>query len=160
VCTDGVFGSRPPSKSGKVRIKREDTSPALDLAAAPVASGSGGPPAAISPLRDAIKAESSPAPGDFSGSPAAFALASNRAAHLVRDREAVNKRRVALLTEGSEERLALVRRYHLLMLPTLVDVYAASVGVQVRTKALLGMSKIVHYCPEVDLRTAVKVSCA
>lgn len=156
--TDGVFGSRSTSKSGKVRVKREDVSPALETPQ-PVASGSGtegGSIPTISPARDAVKTESSPALTTEGGSPA-FALAQNRAATLVRDRDALNKRRVASLTDGSEERLALIRRYHLLMLPTLVEVYAASVGVQVRTRTLLGMSKIVYFCQEADLRTAVKV---
>jgi len=61
------------------------------------------------------------------------------------------EKRLELLGEGPPERLLTIKRYYALLLPTLVDVYAASVNGQVRTKALTGLLKIVNYCDKDSL---------
>ena len=50
-----------------------------------------------------------------------------------------------------------MKRYYALLLPTLVDVYSASVNAQVRTKAVLGLLKIINFCDHDDLGFILKV---
>jgi hypothetical protein len=67
------------------------------------------------------------------------------------------ERRAELFVHGSDARRDAVRRYYTLMLPTLVDVYAASVSVQVRSRAVQGMLKIVNFCDPEDLAKIMTV---
>ncbi|SGZ20511.1 BQ5605_C021g09283 [Microbotryum silenes-dioicae] len=48
-------------------------------------------------------------------------------------------------------RQLVLRRFYALLLPILVDVCAASVNPQVRTKAVLGLCKIIHFCDTENL---------
>ncbi|SCZ87897.1 BZ3500_MvSof-1268-A1-R1_Chr2-3g05365 [Microbotryum saponariae] len=48
-------------------------------------------------------------------------------------------------------RQVVLRRFYALLLPILVDVCAASVNPQVRTKAVLGLCKIIHFCDTENL---------
>jgi hypothetical protein len=68
------------------------------------------------------------------------------------------ERRTELFSQGSEATKTAVRRYYTLMLPTLVDVYAASVSVSVRSRAVQGMLKIVNFCDAEDLSRIMTVS--
>ena len=73
-------------------------------------------------------------------------------------REKTNEKRAELITSGSPEQQVAVKRFFALMLPTLMDVYSASVGISVRTKAMLGMTKIMYYAPKDELSSIVSVS--
>lgn len=61
--------------------------------------------------------------------------------------------------ELMKSKLALVSKFMRLLMPVLVDVYAASVASQVRTKALVALLKAVSFLDGDDLRAAFKVSC-
>jgi E3 ubiquitin-protein ligase TRIP12 len=67
------------------------------------------------------------------------------------------ERRAELFEQGPDARRDAVRRYYTLMLPTLVDVYAASVSVPVRSRAVQGMLKIVNFCDPDDLAKIMTV---
>ena len=60
-------------------------------------------------------------------------------------------------TEMLQSREALVKRFTRLILPTLLDVYSASVALHVRTKALTGMLKVVNFLEPEPLLAVVKV---
>ncbi|KAK0533902.1 Ubiquitin fusion degradation protein 4 [Tilletia horrida] len=67
-------------------------------------------------------------------------------------KEAANTKRIDKLKEHE----APVRRFSQLMLPTLVEVYAASVTLHVRTKALNAILKITSFMEAEDLGTILK----
>ncbi|CAD6911793.1 unnamed protein product [Tilletia controversa] len=67
-------------------------------------------------------------------------------------KEAANTRRIDKLKEHEGP----VRRFSQLMLPTLVEVYAASVTLHVRTKALNAILKITSFMDAEDLRAIFK----
>lgn len=73
-------------------------------------------------------------------------------------KEVILEKRLQLLRADAGTRALLVKRYFALLLPTLVDVYAASVNTQVRTKAVLGLLKIINFCEAEDLAEILKVS--
>lgn len=63
----------------------------------------------------------------------------------------LNKRLELVSADASPERKLVLRRYFALLLPTLIDVYSASVSSQVRSKAVLGLLKMVQFCEEEPL---------
>ncbi|GAA5940144.1 hypothetical protein JCM10213_008342 [Rhodosporidiobolus nylandii] len=68
------------------------------------------------------------------------------------DKDALLAKRMELVSPSAPAaRKLVVKRYVALLLPTLVDVYAASVSPLVRTKAVLGLLKMVHFCEEQPL---------
>ncbi|MCO5589595.1 hypothetical protein L7F22_043563 [Adiantum nelumboides] len=67
------------------------------------------------------------------------------------NKEKAQSRRIAAL----REKQALVKRFTQLVLPTLVEVYAASVGWSVRSKALYGILKIVSFVENEPLLEAL-----
>lgn len=69
----------------------------------------------------------------------------------------MGEKRLELLSAGPQSRTLVVKRYYALLLPTLVDVYLASVNVQVRSKAVLGMMKIVNFADPEGLAAILKV---
>lgn len=73
-------------------------------------------------------------------------------------KEAIVEKRLELLKEGSESRRLVVNRLYALLLPILVDVCAASVNSQVRSKAVLGLLKIVNFCEKEPLAEILHVS--
>lgn len=73
-------------------------------------------------------------------------------------KEVAAEKRVKLLSDGSEARNLVVKRYYALLLPMLVDVYSASVNAQLRTKAVLGLLKIVNFCDAESLASILNVS--
>ncbi|KWU42404.1 hypothetical protein RHOSPDRAFT_21293 [Rhodotorula sp. JG-1b] len=76
---------------------------------------------------------------------------SSRSKSKVRDpnKEAMIAKRLELVApDAPPSRKLVVKRYIALLLPTLIDVYAASVSSSVRTKAVNGMLKMVNYCEE------------
>lgn len=65
-----------------------------------------------------------------------------------RDIEALNEQRLNLLKSQPE----LVSKFMRCLMPVLVDVYAASVSLRVRTKALTGLTKAVAFAEPEDLK--------
>ena len=89
--------------------------------------------------------------------PAPLARSSSRTSkHAVKD--ALAEKRYELLSSGPESRTLVVKRYYALLLPTLIDVYSASVDNQVRTKAVLALMKIINFCDSETLSSTLKVS--
>lgn len=72
-------------------------------------------------------------------------------------KEAIVEKRLQLLKEGPESRRITVNRFYALMLPILVDVCAASVNSQVRSKAVLGLLKIINFCDKEPLAQILHV---
>ncbi|GAA5832992.1 hypothetical protein JCM11251_006474 [Rhodosporidiobolus azoricus] len=63
------------------------------------------------------------------------------------DKDALLAKRLELVaSDAPAERRLVLRRYIALLLPTLVDVYSASVSPQVRSKAVLGLLKMCQFC--------------
>ena len=86
----------------------------------------------------------------------------NAFGNAVRARESAQERRVELLTnlkDGDGRRKETVNRFFALLLPILLEVYTASVGIQIRTKTFQSMLKIVQYCDQEHLPTILIVSC-
>lgn len=71
---------------------------------------------------------------------------------------ALVEKRLDLLASGPESRNLIVKRFYALMLPALIDIYSASVNTHVRTKAVLGLSKIINFCDSDTLALILKVS--
>ncbi|GAA6053157.1 hypothetical protein JCM3770_002881 [Rhodotorula araucariae] len=165
---DGIFDARAftpgkersSSRAGKVKreevppgaVKREEATPDLAGAAAPAAASSSAAPAgdftgdvkmeaADEPVPATVAALRAPALGRTSSS------SSSRSKRL-RDpnKDALLAKRLELVApDASPARKLVFRRFVALLLPTLVDVSAASVSPQVRTKAVLGLLKMVHF---------------
>jgi E3 ubiquitin-protein ligase TRIP12 len=68
-----------------------------------------------------------------------------------------NEHRIELFNDPAEARQTALKRFYALMLPTLVDIYSASVGVSVRSKSMLGMTKVVFLCPKEYLTQILNV---
>lgn len=173
---DGVFDSRAfsgkerSSSSSKTaqKAKKLDTPPAApassvkreedtpDLASAPASAapdlaadvkmeGTDDVPVAAGPSSATVANLRAPALGRVSSS------SSSRSKSKVRDpnKEAMIAKRLELVApDAPPSRKLVVKRYIALLLPTLIDVYAASVSPSVRTKAVNGMLKMVNYCEE------------
>ncbi|GAA5933715.1 putative ubiquitin-protein ligase UFD4 [Sporobolomyces koalae] len=168
---DGIFDPRAflPGKSLKAGSKKETAeSPALSIKSESTPEtpardqqsrpGVGG--ASASPdLAADVKME---APSDEHVTPLAATPVLSRASSSHRSsrsskprttmKDALVQKRLDLVsTDATPKRQLVVKRYFALLLPTLVDVYAASVSPQVRSKAVLGLLKIVQFCQETAL---------
>lgn len=64
-----------------------------------------------------------------------------------------------LYTEGPESRQTAVNRFNALMLPTLIDVYSASVSIHIRSRAVSALLKIVNFAKPDVLAKITKVNC-
>lgn len=72
-------------------------------------------------------------------------------------KDALTEKRCELLNAGPDSRTLVVKRFYALLLPILIDVYAASVNTQVRMKAVLGLMKIINFCDPEGLGSILKV---
>lgn len=146
---DGIFDTKAPSKSTKE---------------SPVASGSAVPQPAIKQEEpEAVATDAGASEQALATSMPALPRTSSSSRSVQRSirssqKAAAIEKRLELLTQGSEERSKLVMRLYSLLLPILVDVYSASVNSTIRSKATLGMLKIVNFCDAVPLRTILTVS--
>lgn len=91
----------------------------------------------------------------------ATAPASTPSGSLVRpavsNKEAANDQRIELLqSDTPPERRAAVARFQALLLPTLIDVYSASVGISVRIKSMLGLTKLIHFATREQLAEMIE----
>ncbi|BGP33548.1 Ubiquitin fusion degradation protein 4 [Rhodotorula toruloides] len=72
-------------------------------------------------------------------------------------KEALKAKRLELISpDAPASRKLVFKRYVALLLPTLVDVYAATVSPQVRTRAVLGLLKMVNFCEEEHLADVLR----
>ncbi|GAA99052.1 uncharacterized protein L969DRAFT_67603 [Mixia osmundae IAM 14324] len=116
------------------------SSPARDSAPVDVKSEGGTP--------DPSQSLAEPLSGSTSRTLLRATMTASPRSSQVRDseKEAANKKRVAILTTGSPARLSHIKRFYALMLPTLIEVYSASVSAAVRSKTVLGMLKALQFC--------------
>lgn len=114
---------------GSITIKREEVTPALD---------------------------SEPAGGQLS-----VAALSSASTSTHRAKDAAQEKRVSMFdsleSSGDEKRQRTVNRFMALLLPILLDVYSASIGVQIRSKTFQSMLKIVQYTDKSYLPTILTV---
>ncbi|BGP25982.1 E3 ubiquitin-protein ligase TRIP12 [Rhodotorula toruloides] len=157
-----------------VTVKREEETPDLNAAAGPSSTTTSRAGAASADLAADVKAEGSddsPASALAGSSSAAAGLLSaprlgrtsssstTRSGRKSRDpaKEALKAKRLELVSvEAPASRKLVFNRYVALLLPTLVDVYAATVSPQVRTRAVLGLLKMVNFCEEDHLADVLR----
>lgn len=169
---DGIFDpraftpgkERSSSRAGKARkddsaaappvVKREQETPDLATAAASTSSAAvDAATFASADLAGDVKMEAADEPVPAVAALKAPAMgrgASSSSSRLKRSRdpnkEALLAKRLDLVSSDAPASRKLVfRRFVALLLPTLVDVSAASVSPQVRSKAVLGLLKMVHF---------------
>ncbi|KAK4698568.1 E3 ubiquitin-protein ligase TRIP12, partial [Phenoliferia sp. Uapishka_3] len=155
---DGIFdprafthrSDRSSRPSSAPQVKLEESTP--DLGASLIASTSSTSLAPTEIDEPIVKMEVEDAP-----------IASTSAAAAVRPvkprdaaKEAALEKRLELFSSGGPKRALVVKRYYAMLLPTLVDVYSASVNTMVRTKAVLGLMKIINFGEAEDLAFILK----
>lgn len=179
--TDGIFDPRAHMhRSSKSKVKKEDASKAFGDLLSVGTSGSSSAPATrssrSSPSRTGrstphilddgsivVKTEEEAstfdAPATTSASSSLSAsLPTPAAAAAKPSKEAAQERRVELITSDEpSQRKESINRFFAMLLPILLDVYAASVGVQVRSKTFQNMLKIVQYCDKAYLPEVLTV---
>lgn len=74
--------------------------------------------------------------------------------------KSAQEKRTEMFASVEGTRKTTVERFFALLLPILLDVYLASVGVQVRSKTFQSMLKIVQFCSKEYLPTILTVSWA
>lgn len=159
---DGVFDARQYTEKASLKKKARSEKAARDVAkaAASKADPSAENCCAASPTKDVAHSHSTEA-NKPSSKVAADASPSSGSAKTGKGKserelakEAAQARRIEML-HGRER---LVRRFTQLVLPTLVEVYAASVALHVRTKAMSGILKIISFVEPEALKDVLKVS--
>lgn len=151
-CADGIFDSKlakSKRSSESIRVKQEEATPALPGPSSETRASTSAAPSGVaaraSTSVEATRVKQEPDDlmsigGSTSGSvPAALH------SHRVREsaKETAIARRIELLNLPA--RSDTVQRFHALLLPTLIDVYGASVSTVLRQKALSAMLKIAHF---------------
>ncbi|GAA5981258.1 hypothetical protein JCM11641_005626 [Rhodosporidiobolus odoratus] len=144
----------------RTRVKREEGTPDVAPSAVSVMT----PSSSAADLESDVKMEERSDDGEALRSPSAASLAAPVFARLASgsssrpkakttsssaSKDVLLKQRLELVaSSASSSRQLVVKRYVALLLPTLVNVYAASVSPQVRSKAVLGLLKMVHFSEE------------
>lgn len=157
-----------------ITVKREEETPDLNAAAGSSAATISRAAAPSADLAADVKMEGSddsPASALAGSSSAAAGLLSaprlgrtsssstTRSGRKSRDpvKEALKAKRLELVSpDAPASRKLVVKRYVALLLPTLVDVYAATVSPQVRTRAVVGLLKMVNFCEEDHLADVLR----
>jgi E3 ubiquitin-protein ligase TRIP12 len=141
-------GRSTPSnpRDASVAVKLEESTPALDDA--------------LATLSTSLPASSGwDAPPRSATGPATSSLAT-----LLKNKEGNQDRRVELFHPPAspeyDARRKHLNRFFSTLLPILLDVYIASIGVQVRSKTFQIMLKIVYYCDKASLPNILTVSLA
>jgi E3 ubiquitin-protein ligase TRIP12 len=153
---DGVFDARAYSEKAYLRKKSRDAKNARAAQRAKAAAAKGGNTA----IKQEPDAEMASATASSSAAPAPSADVPIKSERVKTERELAKESAQAKRVEMLTERKALVKRFTQLVLPTLVEVYAASVALHVRTKALSGILKIVSFVEAEPLSEVLDVSCA
>ncbi|PWN42440.1 hypothetical protein IE81DRAFT_123341 [Ceraceosorus guamensis] len=155
---DGIFDARAYGEKAYAKRKKSQAKAARNLRhASRAAKGDGSSanvsetsvkqepdtdsPPPVAPASDARAAGGSEAPTEASSAAAPAVKTERVRTEKELARDAAQAKRMEMLNE----RRALVKRFTQLVLPTLVEVYAASVALHVRTKALTGILKIVSF---------------
>lgn len=143
---DGVFDHRSYTEKNLSKIKRgrgrseRSKQRKSDETEAP----STGPSTPAEPANPSAAAQATPIP----------ALGVYNSSKARRDAEQQYEQRVTLLKSKSE----VVAKFMRALVPVLVDVYAASVSLRVRTKALTGLVKAAAFASPTDLELTLTVS--
>ena len=166
---EGVFSSRAYSEKALYQLKKaaraEKTGKAdsgdRDKADAPRRSTRALAAASADNSSTETATPAEPAAGPSTGTastsasaPSALPAALQHALKQKKEQEALNVKRLELLKEHSK----LVGKFIRAVMPVLVDVYAASVAVRVRTKVLAALVKAVAFAEPDELRRALLVS--
>jgi len=169
---DGIFSSKPNasrSRKSKSKVKREETNATALAETSSVTSVS--PAVQLEPptrTQSPIDAEEEEAL-DVKTEERSLSLGTNDASSLspmatvtpISSGRAVlgfssrasNDKRIELLNTTTSTRQMAVQRFYALLLPTLVDVYAASIDASIRNKTMQGMTKIIYFCQKDHLAT-------
>lgn len=129
---DGVFDHRAYSEKSLAKLQRPRARPSSSRRSSSRAEGGSGSPG-------------EPAEASSSSAPVLGAYPPGKSR---RDVEALNEQRLTLLKSQPE----LVSKFMRCLMPVLVDVYAASVSLRVRTKALTGLTKATAFADPGDLK--------
>ncbi|TXT15889.1 hypothetical protein VHUM_00392 [Vanrija humicola] len=139
---DGVFDHRSYTEKNLAKIKRgrgrsERSERSKQRKSDETEAPSTGPSTPAEPANPAATLQATPIP----------ALGAYNSSRARRDAEQQYEQRVALLKSKSE----VVAKFMRALVPVLVDVYAASVSLRVRTKALTGLVKAAAFASPTDL---------
>lgn len=126
---DGVFDHRAYSEKSLAKLQRRSRPSSSRRSSSRAEGGSGSP-------GEPAEASSVPVLGSYPPGKSR------------RDVEALNEQRLTLLKSQPE----LVSKFMRCLMPVLVDVYAASVSLRVRTKALTGLTKATAFAEPGDLK--------
>lgn len=151
---DGVFDARAYSEKNLQRVKKgRKSDSSLDrprrssrVAEASSSSNTAGPSTPLAANKD---------PSDRSPSDLISALQANREAAAQKARKDTEAQ-VQLRYDLCQSNTELIGQFIKTVVPVLVDVYAASVVLRVRTKVLVGLVKAVSFAPEEQLNITLK----
>lgn len=157
---DGVFDSRTYSEKAYQKKRSADKKAAKEKARSSLAAAS------AETGEEDISAEVKPevtdeaAEGSNSRAPAAAprVSTSSKPERVKSERELAKEQAQLKRVEMLKGREGLMKRFTQLVLPTLVEVYAASVALHVRGKAILGILKLLSYVEAEPLREVLHVS--
>ncbi|KAE8267976.1 hypothetical protein A4X09_0g4365 [Tilletia walkeri] len=144
------------STSNKDKAPKVDADGDTEMTESTIVEGSGDVTASTAEGQGSSSVADASGDAGLSGNAAGQGSAAQRVERTKSDREvakeAAHTRRIDKLKEHDGP----VRRFSQLMLPTLVEVYAASVTLHVRTKALNAILKITSFMEDDDLRAILK----
>ena len=139
---DGVFDSRAYSERAYLKRKSQQQRANRSSSGSNSADGTDSGPA---------RSTTHAGPAEADGAPKASSAAGEKGASPSKpekpksERELVKEAAQAKRTEMLKSQTQLVKRFTQLVLPTLVEVYAASVALHVRTKSINGILKILSF---------------
>lgn len=138
------------TRSNRSPLTTEISTPADEGAETPASTGAATPPAAPAPPSGDAGPSGFGLPEGAIGAPVSIR---DLTAKAKKDSEAQSEQRLELL-KGHPD---LIARFIKAIVPVLVDVYAASVAVRVRTKVLNGLIKAVAFADAESLRATLQV---
>jgi E3 ubiquitin-protein ligase TRIP12 len=134
---DGIFDPKGYTERSLAKIKKRGGRPERPKQRSSRSDGSG-----------------SSTPAETGTTPTGQSSFGNHVAKAKRDAEQLSEQRLALLKSSPE----LIGKFIRALVPVLVDVYAASVSLRVRTKSLTGLVKAAAFAEPVDLQLTLTVS--
>lgn len=153
---DGVFDPRAYTEKAYLkRTAKQGSSAAESASAASSQTAKQERAVAESVAPRATDAESSAAPAPVRPSSSRSSSSRSKAPRTKSDKEVARDAAQAKRVEMLHRRTALVKRFTHLVLPTLVEVYAASVALHVRHKAINGILKIISFVDPDSLAEAL-----
>lgn len=164
---DGVFDSRSYSEKAyqkkrsadkKAAKEKAKSSKAASTSTAPAEVGNGDVIIKQEVEEDAAESSSKPTTSTSSVPITPRTSSANKPERVKSEREIVKEQAQLKRVEMLKGREGLMKRFTQLVLPTLVEVYAASVALHVRSKAILGILKLLSYVEAEPLREVLNVS--